>query len=157
PWRARRQEPAARDDARSRIHSSFRDRGHPRPLHRAVARPVPARARLLHRDRLGLGASGFGRESVRGRGDARAARRIGRSSQGDGMMDIVDAQVHLGPGGASEMVAAMDAIGIKAAMIDEWWVGTPGHPGYTLANGAYRPVTPTTELAAWQYPGRFSY
>jgi predicted TIM-barrel fold metal-dependent hydrolase len=73
------------------------------------------------------------------------------------MMDIVDAQVHLGPGGAPEMVAAMDAIGIRAAMIDEWWVGTPGHPGYALANGAYRPVTPTTELAAWTYPGRFSY
>lgn len=73
------------------------------------------------------------------------------------MMDIVDAQVHLGPTGAAEMVAAMDAIGIKGAMIDEWWVGTPGHPGYTLPNGAYRPVTPITELAAWTWPDRFSY
>jgi len=32
-------------------------------------------------------------------------------------MDIVDAQVHLGPGGAAEMVAAMDAVGVDAAII----------------------------------------
>jgi L-fuconolactonase len=72
-------------------------------------------------------------------------------------IDIVDSQVHLGPGGISELIAAMDAVGVKAAMVDEWWMGTPGHPGYRLANGAFRPVTPTTELAAWTYPGRFSY
>lgn len=72
-------------------------------------------------------------------------------------MDIVDAQVHLGPSGAAELIAAMDALGIRAAMIDEWWVGTPGHPGYTLPNGAFRPVTPVTELAAWTWPDRLSY
>ncbi len=74
-----------------------------------------------------------------------------------GMMDIVDAQVHLGPGGASELIAAMDALGISATLTDEWWMGTPGHPGYHLPNGAFRPVTPITELAAWTWPERISY
>ncbi|MBV1691254.1 amidohydrolase [Novosphingobium sp. G106] len=72
-------------------------------------------------------------------------------------MDIVDSQVHLGPGGAAEMVAALDALGIAAALIDEYWVGTPGDPFYRLANGATRTTSPTAELAAWTYPGRFSY
>ena len=72
-------------------------------------------------------------------------------------MDIVDSQVHLGPGGAAEMVAALDALGIAAALIDEYWMGTPGEPFYRLANGAARTTSPTAELAAWTYPGRFSY
>ncbi len=74
-------------------------------------------------------------------------------------MDIVDSQVHLGPGGASEMVAAFDALGIKSALIDEWWMGTPGHPYYKVGEGgkAQRTTSPTAELAAWTYPGRFSY
>ncbi len=72
-------------------------------------------------------------------------------------MDIVDSQVHLGPGGAAEMVAAMDALGIAATLIDEYWLGTPGEPFYRLANGATRTTSPTAELAAWTWPGRFSY
>jgi predicted TIM-barrel fold metal-dependent hydrolase len=72
-------------------------------------------------------------------------------------MDIVDSQVHLGPGGGAEMVAAMDALGIAAALIDEYWMGTPGHPYYALADGAQRTTSPTAELAAWTWPGRFSY
>lgn len=72
-------------------------------------------------------------------------------------MDIVDSQIHLGPGGAAEMVAALDALGIAAALIDEYWMGTPGEPFYRLANGAARTTSPTAELAAWTYPGRFSY
>jgi predicted TIM-barrel fold metal-dependent hydrolase len=74
-------------------------------------------------------------------------------------MDIVDSQVHLGPGGAAEMVAAMNALGIAAALIDEWWMGTPGHPYYAVGEDgkAMRTTSPTAELAAWTYPGRFSY
>jgi len=72
-------------------------------------------------------------------------------------MDIVDSQVHIGPGGAAEMVAAMDALGIKSVLNDEWWMGTPGHPFYTVGEGAIRTTSPTAELAAWTYPGRFSY
>ncbi len=73
------------------------------------------------------------------------------------MIDIIDSQGHLGPGGASEMVAAMDALGVAAVLIDEWWRGPTLDPGYHLANGAFRPIAPTAELAAWTYPGRFAY
>jgi L-fuconolactonase len=72
-------------------------------------------------------------------------------------MDIVDTQVHVGPGGAADMVASMNALGIKSVMIDEWWLGTPGHPFYAVGNGAIRTTSPTAELASWTYPGRFSY
>ena len=72
-------------------------------------------------------------------------------------MDIVDSQLHLGPGGAAEAVAAMDALGIRSALIHEYWMGTPGHPRYELAGGAFRTTSPTAELAAWSYPGRFAY
>ena len=74
-------------------------------------------------------------------------------------MDIVDSQAHLGPGGAAEMVSALNALGIASVLIDEWWMGTPGHPGYWVGPGgkAFRTTSPTAELAAWTYPGRFSY
>jgi len=76
-------------------------------------------------------------------------------------MDIVDSQVHLGPGGIEEMRAAMDALGIKAALIDEFWLGRSGDmPSYGVpADGGIvrRPTSPTAELAALTYPGRFSY
>jgi predicted TIM-barrel fold metal-dependent hydrolase len=78
---------------------------------------------------------------------------------GERQMDILDSQVHMGPGGAPEMVAAMNALGIKSALIDEWWMGTPGHPFYGVGEGgkAIRTTSPTAELAAWTFPGRFSY
>lgn len=76
-------------------------------------------------------------------------------------MDIVDTQVHLGPGGAAEKIAAMDAVGIKSVLIDEWWGGwwgtKPGEPAYKVGDGAVRTTSPTAELASWTYPGRFSY
>jgi predicted TIM-barrel fold metal-dependent hydrolase len=72
-------------------------------------------------------------------------------------MDIVDSQVHMGPGGAAEIAAAMDALGVGSALIDEWWMGTAGDPGYHLPGGGFRTTAPTAELAAWTYPGRFAY
>lgn len=72
-------------------------------------------------------------------------------------MDIVDSQIHMGPGGVPETLAAMDALGIAAVLVDEWWMGTPGHPHYRLANGALRTTSPTAELAAWSHPDRFAY
>lgn len=72
-------------------------------------------------------------------------------------MDIVDSQVHLGPGGASEMVAAMDALGIRSVLVDEWWGGPLGVPGYRVGSNAIRVSAPTAELAAWTFPGRFGY
>lgn len=72
-------------------------------------------------------------------------------------MDIVDSQVHIGPGGIAEMVAAMDALGIASVLNDEYWIGTAGDPGYRIDERVFRPTNPTAELAAWTYPGRFSY
>jgi predicted TIM-barrel fold metal-dependent hydrolase len=72
-------------------------------------------------------------------------------------MDIVDCQVHLGPGGAAEMLAAMNALGIHSVLVDEFWMGTHGDPAYPVGNGATRTTSPTAELAAWMYPGRFAY
>jgi predicted TIM-barrel fold metal-dependent hydrolase len=74
-------------------------------------------------------------------------------------MDIVDAQVHIGPGRIAEAVAAMDALGIRAVLIDEYWLGhaPAGSPGWPAPDGAFRPVQPTAELAAMTHPDRFSY
>jgi L-fuconolactonase len=73
-------------------------------------------------------------------------------------MDIVDAQVHIGPGRIEETLAAMDALGIRAILIDEYWFGRKmGDPAYSVPGGAHRPVQPTAELAALMYPDRFSY
>lgn len=76
-------------------------------------------------------------------------------------MDIVDSQIHMGPGGIEKVLAAMDALGIKAAVIDEFWIGMPGEmPGYAVHAGAetvHRLMTPTAQLAALTHPDRFSY
>lgn len=73
-------------------------------------------------------------------------------------MNIVDAQVHIGPGRIEETLAAMDALGIRSILIDEYWFGrAKGDPGYAVPDGAYRPLHPTAELAALLYPDRFSY
>ena len=71
-------------------------------------------------------------------------------------MDIVDSQVHIGPGGIGEVIASMDALGIQSVLIDEWWMGTDGHPAYTPGDFT-RAAAPTAELASWTWPGRFSY
>jgi L-fuconolactonase len=73
-------------------------------------------------------------------------------------VNIVDAQVHIGPGRIEEALAAMDALGIRAILIDEYWFGRKmGDPGYSVPDGAHRPVQPTAELASLMYPERFSY
>lgn len=72
-------------------------------------------------------------------------------------MEIVDSQIHFGPGGIDRTLAAMDALGISAVLADEFWGLDNWGPGYTLPNGAYRVTSPTAELAAWLHPDRFSY
>jgi len=72
-------------------------------------------------------------------------------------MDIVDAQFHFGPGGIDRALAMMDALGIAAAVIDEFWIGEwMGHPGYKLPSGVFRVTQPTIELAATLHPTRFT-
>ena len=72
-------------------------------------------------------------------------------------MDIVDTQIHFGPGGIDEIKASMDALGIQACLVDEFWGLETWGPGYTLPNGTFRPTRPTVELAAALHPDRFSY
>lgn len=73
-------------------------------------------------------------------------------------VDVLDAQFHLGPGGIEKISAAMDALGIASALLDEYWVkDLNGMPFIDLENGMQRPVCPTAELAALCEPGRFGY
>jgi predicted TIM-barrel fold metal-dependent hydrolase len=61
-------------------------------------------------------------------------------------MDIVDSQVHLAFGKIESTLDAMDALGVKSVLIDEFWTAnkpvTPPNlpPGYALPNGAWRIV-----------------
>jgi predicted TIM-barrel fold metal-dependent hydrolase len=75
-------------------------------------------------------------------------------------MDIVDAQVHANVLPAETVLAIMDAIGIRAVVIDEYL--SPGQgsdllPAYTLPNGVSRPIGPSAEAAALRYPDRFAF
>lgn len=78
-------------------------------------------------------------------------------------LDIVDCQYHLRQGEIETTLRAMDALGIRSLLIDEFWgeFGTdhPTHiqPGYRLANGAWRAAWPTAEQASLLYPERFAY
>ncbi|ANF94928.1 amidohydrolase family protein [Paenibacillus bovis] len=72
--------------------------------------------------------------------------------------NIIDTQIHMGPGRIEETLAAMDAMGIQSVLIDEFWLpGTDYKPHHKLANGSIRPVNPTAELAAQLYPERFGW
>lgn len=72
-------------------------------------------------------------------------------------MEIVDSQIHFGPGGVSELLAAMDAVGVTAVLADEFWGLDNWGPGEILKDGVLRVTTPTAELAASQHPDRVSY
>jgi L-fuconolactonase len=73
------------------------------------------------------------------------------------IIEIVDSQIHFGPGRIEETLAAMNSLGISAVLADEFWGLDNWGPGYMLPGGGYRVTSPTSELAAWQHPGRFSY
>jgi predicted TIM-barrel fold metal-dependent hydrolase len=79
-------------------------------------------------------------------------------------MDIVDVQLHLGPGPVEPKLAEMDALGIRSVLIEEFWVDGQGDgppdalmPGYRLPGGAWRSVYPTAMSASLRYPDRFAY
>lgn len=78
-------------------------------------------------------------------------------------LDIVDSQFHMGQGEIDTTLRAMDALGIRSLLIDEFWGGFgtthPTHiqPGRTLSNGAWRAAWPTAEIASMRHPERFAY
>jgi L-fuconolactonase len=97
-----------------------------------------------------------------------AAARQGRpnspASSPSGLnMDIVDTQLHVGRDGIDATLEAMDALGIRSVLIDEFWghwdSPDPTHiqPGYALPNGAWRAAWPTAEEGSILHPDRFSY
>ncbi len=51
----------------------------------------------------------------------------------------------------------MDALGIGAALVDEFWGLDNWGPGYDLPDGTLRVTSPTAELASAAHPDRFSY
>lgn len=67
-------------------------------------------------------------------------------------MEIIDAQVHLNHIGFDACVAAMDAVGIDAAIIDQF--PTSSH---RLGNGARRYDYASAEDAVRRLPSRFAY
>lgn len=75
-------------------------------------------------------------------------------------MEIVDAQVHLNMIGIDAGIVAMDAAGIDAVVIDEFWGfderGRP-RPSFPLPGGSVRHHEPTAELAVARHPDRFAY
>jgi L-fuconolactonase len=75
-------------------------------------------------------------------------------------MDIIDAQVHANVLGTETTLAIMDAIGIQAALIDEYLApdGKGGLlPGYPMPNGVLRPIGPSAEAMALNHPERFGF
>jgi predicted TIM-barrel fold metal-dependent hydrolase len=77
-------------------------------------------------------------------------------------VDIVDAQVHINRGMVEPTLLAMDALGIRSVLIDDFWLDLENYtaqqdPGYRLANGAWRPAWPQAELASILHPDRFAY
>jgi predicted TIM-barrel fold metal-dependent hydrolase len=75
-------------------------------------------------------------------------------------MEIVDAQVHLNMVGLESGLVAMDAAGIDAVVIDEFWgfdeQGRP-LPSHALEGGSVRHTTPLGERAVAAHPDRFAY
>jgi predicted TIM-barrel fold metal-dependent hydrolase len=78
-------------------------------------------------------------------------------------MDIVDAQLHIGPGMIEPTLEAMNSIGITSVLLEEYWdwikptrIGQI-EPGYFLPNGAWRAIYPVAELASTLHPDRFSF
>jgi L-fuconolactonase len=78
-----------------------------------------------------------------------------------GAFDTVDAQVHLTLElDERALLASMDALGIRGAVIDEFW-GAPGDerflPCAPLPDGGCRPLSPYAQAAALRHPDRLCY
>lgn len=79
-------------------------------------------------------------------------------------MDIVDVQLHLGPDPVEPTLEAMNSLGVRSVLIEEYWIDEPGRgpgadirPGFRLPNGAWRSTYPVAQRASILYPDRFAY
>jgi L-fuconolactonase len=79
---------------------------------------------------------------------------------GSTKIEVIDAQVHMNLFGTVDSgIAAMDAVGVDAAIIDEFW----GYdekglrlPTYRLVNGSVRHIFPFATEACLRYPDRLA-
>ena len=75
-------------------------------------------------------------------------------------MDIVESQHHMfHTSDIEQTLAAMDAIGIAGAVVDEYWhhSGSVPMPAHALPQGLYRPFLAGAELASSLHPTRFCH
>ena len=77
-------------------------------------------------------------------------------------MDIVDSQVHFNKIGIEAGLAAMDALGIRSLVIDEYeddYKGrdTKAYAPYVMVGDVARPVAPLAESASRHHPDRLCY
>ena len=76
-------------------------------------------------------------------------------------IDVLDSQAHLFlTMDENQALAAMDALGIRSLLIDEYWgPDSQGRPsnGFDLPGGIRRRVHPSGERASFEHPDRFSY
>lgn len=75
-------------------------------------------------------------------------------------MEILDAQVHVTQEGCGKELAVMDALGISATILDEFWGYDEANrtlPFALLDNGAFRPLSPNAQCAALLHPARFAW
>lgn len=88
-------------------------------------------------------------------------KNVDSMNPSENTLDIVDTQIHFGPGGIVETMSAMDALGIQTVVVDELWLSSMNQeyyePNIMLENGVGRPIGPTAQLAAQTYPDRFAY
>jgi predicted TIM-barrel fold metal-dependent hydrolase len=74
-------------------------------------------------------------------------------------IEVVDAQLHLNLLGVEAALVAMDAVGVDAVLVDEFWgYDDDGNqiPGRPLPGGSFRTATPVSELAVALHPHRFA-
>jgi L-fuconolactonase len=75
--------------------------------------------------------------------------------------DVVDAQVHLTLAlDERRLLASMDELGIRGAVIDEFWYVDEASqlmPCAPLPDGGFRPLSPLAQAAALRYPDRFCF
>jgi len=75
-------------------------------------------------------------------------------------LEVVDSQIHLNLLGVDAALAAMDAVGVDAVLVDEFWgydVDGNQIPNRRVRDGASRPLVPVSELAVALHPRRFAY
>ncbi|HEY1922598.1 MAG TPA: amidohydrolase family protein [Tepidisphaeraceae bacterium] len=77
-------------------------------------------------------------------------------------LDIVDSQIHLfRTMGIEAALACMDSLGIRSAVIDEFWGfaedGVSPHPCIVLPGGLHRAIAPGGQMASMKHPDRFKY